>query len=55
MITPGSQNLEWRGTPDWEAFDEGTYLELHADVARDVVARTLRMEPDPNPRRDGVA
>lgn len=26
-----------------------------ADVARDVVARTLRMEPDPNPRRDGAA
>lgn len=25
-----------------------------ATVARDVVARTLRMEPDPNPRRDGV-
>ena len=25
-----------------------------ADVARDLVARKLRMEPDPNPRRDGV-
>ncbi len=25
-----------------------------ADVARDLVARTLRMEPDPNPRRDGA-